>query len=130
MIPMPTLAPRCLRITRESISVPARKVSRMAPNPARKLTQSVIVSPTMFPATAPTMISISATDIAMRIEITEASKARPSHRADAIHTYPIALPLSPSICEPERGKRAWRRANKNPRGGGFCDGTSPHGVTR
>src|SRR3546814_8938445 len=80
---------KCLRITRLSISVPARKVSRIAPKPARKLTQSVRSSPMTLPATAPTMISMRATETATRIEMIEASRARPSQTADASHTFSI-----------------------------------------
>ena len=47
----------------------------IAPKPARKLTQGVISSPMVLPATAPTMISISATEIATRIEMIEAASA-------------------------------------------------------
>ena len=49
----------------------------IAPKPARKLTHGVISSPMMLPAIAPTMISMSATEIATRIEMMEAASARP-----------------------------------------------------
>ena len=59
----------------------------MAPKPARKLTHSVSVRPMTLPATAPTMISISATEMATRIEMIDAASARPSHSADASQTF-------------------------------------------
>src|SRR5215467_102794 len=37
----------------------------------------------ILPATAPTMISIRATEIAAQIDITDAARARPIHKADA-----------------------------------------------
>jgi hypothetical protein len=54
-----------------SISVPARKVSMMAPKPARKFTHGTSSRPMALPAKAPTTISTSATDMAMRIEMME-----------------------------------------------------------
>jgi len=84
---MPRLAPTFLLMTWASISVPARKVSRIAPNPARKLTQGVISSPIVLPAIAPTMISMSATDIATRMEMMDAASASASHTDDASQTF-------------------------------------------
>jgi transporter family protein len=81
---------KCLRMTRLSISLPARKVSRIAPKPARKFTHSLSWSPMVLPATAPTMISTNATDIATRIEMIEASSASPSQTAETSHTFSIA----------------------------------------
>jgi len=72
-----------------SISVPARKVSMIAPNPARKFTHSVSGRPIALPASAPTMISISATETATRIETIAATSARPIHKADCSQTCPI-----------------------------------------
>jgi hypothetical protein len=40
------------------------------------------VRPIVLPASAPTMISISATETATRIETIEANSARPIHKAD------------------------------------------------
>ena len=54
----------------------------IAPNPARKFTQSVSGRPIALPASAPTTISISATETATRIETIEAISARPIHKAD------------------------------------------------
>ena len=90
MTPMLMLGQNFLRTTTASISVPARKVSRMAPKPARKLTQGARVKPTRLPATAPTTISTSATDIATQIEMTDASSASPTHSAEASQTLSIA----------------------------------------
>jgi hypothetical protein len=70
-----------------SISVPARNVSMIAPNPARKFTHCVISRPITLPATAPTMISTSATDIATRMEMMEASSASPIQTAEASQTF-------------------------------------------
>src|SRR6266478_3174408 len=96
------LAAACLRMTRGSISVPAKKVRRMAPNPARKFTQSVSARGRRFPATAPTTISIRATDIAARIEIIAATRAKPNHKADASKTFSKALSFAPGERDRER----------------------------
>ena len=61
----------------------------IAPKPARKLTQGVRSSPKALPAMAPTMISISATEIETRIEIMEAASAKPIHRDDASQMFSI-----------------------------------------
>ena len=58
----------------------------MAPKPARKFTQGVMSRPMALPATAPTMISTSATDMATRIEMIEASSASPIQSAEASQT--------------------------------------------
>src|SRR5215469_3153116 len=87
--PMVMLDQKCLRTMRGSISVPARKVRRIAPKPARKLTQSVICRATRLPATAPTTISTRATDIPTRIEMRDASRANPSHKAEWSQTLAI-----------------------------------------
>jgi hypothetical protein len=58
----------------------------MAPNPARKLTQGVISSPIVLPAIAPTMISMSATDMATLIEMMDANSASASQTDDASQT--------------------------------------------
>ena len=83
---MPTLAPRLFRMTFISISVPARKVSRMAPKPARKFTQGVISRPMVLPAMAPTTISMSATEMATRMEIIDAASASASQTDEASQT--------------------------------------------
>src|SRR6266849_3080794 len=69
-----------------------------------------------LPATAPTMISISATEMAAQIEIRDAARARPIHSADASQTLSIAIlfPALPQQAdEPtERGHghgTAWRK---------------------
>ena len=74
----------------------------MAPKPARKFTQGVSGSATMLPATAPTMISISATEIATRIETIEATSASPIQSADASQT----LSIEPPPCRAPRGTPA------------------------
>src|SRR6266850_3669602 len=119
------LAAACLRMTRGSISVPARKVRRMAPNPARKFTQSVSARGSRFPATAPTTISINATEIATRMDMIAATKAKPNHNADASRTFskahlfvnrfawPDALapwPLGPVTSDTASGERDRERA--------------------
>ena len=87
---------KCFRTTAGSISAPARKVRIMAPAPARKLTQGVISSlagvpssePTQgmtFPATAPTISSMRATEMAARMEMRVASSARPTQSAAINH---------------------------------------------
>ena len=86
--PMLMLDQKCLRTTCGSISAPARKVSRMAPKPARKLTQGASGRPMRLPATAPTTISTSATEIATQID---------SHRCDE------SKPDPQGRCEPDRG---------------------------
>ena len=88
-MPMLMLDQKLRRTTCGSISAPARKVSRIAPNPARKFTQGASGSPTMLPATAPTTISIRATEIATQTETIEATSARPIHSADASQTLSI-----------------------------------------
>src|SRR5579862_191382 len=80
------------RITPGSISAPARKVSRIAPNPAWKFTHGEISSPTELPAIAPTTISISATEIPTRIEISAAASARPIHSDEASHMFSMHGP--------------------------------------
>src|SRR5258706_10243257 len=75
----------------------------MAPNPARKFTQSVSARGRRFPATAPTTISIRATDIAARIEIIAATRAKPNHKADASKTFSKALSFAPG--ERDRDER-------------------------
>src|SRR5215470_11638004 len=47
-----------------------------------------------LPATAPTMISISATEIAAQIDIRDAARARPIHSADASQTLSMAILFS------------------------------------
>jgi len=68
-----------------SISAPARNVSTSDPALARNVTTSVWVTcsrmPGMFPASAPTTISTSAAGIAIRMLMTDASKAMPSQMA-------------------------------------------------
>src|SRR5258707_5296179 len=123
---MVRLDQKCLRTTRLSISVPARKVSRMAPKPARKFTHSVRCRPMTLPATAPTTISTRAMDIATRIEMIEASKARPSQTADANQTFSIAhsfRPQRPNRCEREGGKT-------KPASRRVMAGTLPHAFAR
>ena len=44
---------KCFLTMRGSISVPAKKVNKIAPNPARKFTQSVMCRPSVLPAIAP-----------------------------------------------------------------------------
>src|SRR5229473_4417648 len=69
-----------------------------------------------LPATAPTMISIRATEIAAQIDIRDAASARPIHSADASQTLSMAIlfPALPQQAdEPtERGHghvTAWRK---------------------
>src|SRR5216684_9313979 len=69
-----------------------------------------------LPATAPTMISIRATEIAAQIDIRDAASARPIHSADASQTFSMAIlfPALPQQAdEPtERGHghvTAWRK---------------------
>src|SRR5216684_2474119 len=63
-----------------------------------------------LPATAPTMISIRATEMAAQIDIRDAARARPIHSADASQTLSMAilLPALPQRAdEPtERGARS------------------------
>jgi hypothetical protein len=49
-------------------------------------------SPIVFPATAPTMISMRATDIATRIEMTDAKRARPNQTAESARRFPSRTP--------------------------------------
>src|SRR6266478_2449728 len=49
-----------------------------------------------LPATAPTMISIRATEIAAQIDIRDAARARPIHSADASQTFSMAI-LFPAL---------------------------------
>jgi hypothetical protein len=74
----------------------------------------------MFPATAPTIISTSATEIANRIEISEAASARPIHKAATSQIFSIALPF----WAPPR-----RRLSPTGWGGDYgCRNTKPPGV--
>ena len=73
--------------TSGSISVPARNVNMIAPNPARKFTHCVISRPITLPAMAPTTISMSATETATRIEMMDARSASPIQTAEASQTF-------------------------------------------
>jgi len=64
-----------------SISAPARKVRRTAPKAARKLTHSLVCSPRKLPPITPIPISISATEMPVRIETRLATKASSIHAA-------------------------------------------------
>src|SRR5882724_4681091 len=64
-----------------SISAPARKVRRTAPKVARKLTHSLVCRPRKLPPITPMPISISATEMPVRIETTLATKASSIHAA-------------------------------------------------
>src|SRR5579871_2996768 len=71
----------------------------------------------ILPATAPTMISIRATEIAAQIDIRDAARARPIHRADASQTLSIANLFSSSPAASSATHRpghagggGWRRA--------------------
>src|SRR6266566_3629262 len=64
-----------------SISAPARKVRRTAPKVARKLTHSLVCSPRKLPPITPIPISISATEMPVRIETRLATKASTIHAA-------------------------------------------------
>src|SRR4030042_1805043 len=101
--PMASEGLQCFRSTSGSISAPARNVSRMLPKPARKLIQGVVSNladvpindPTRgmtSPAAAPTRISMSATQMAVRIEIMLANSARPTHKA-AINQGDSSIPI-------------------------------------
>ena len=79
--------------TSGSISVPARNVNMIAPNPARKFTHCVISRPITLPAMAPTTISMSATETATRIEMMDASSASPIQTAEASQTFPLRMLL-------------------------------------
>ena len=72
-------------MTRGPISAPARNVSTSEPTPARNVMAWVWVTcsrmPGMLPASAPTTISTNAAGTAIRILITEASRAMPSQIA-------------------------------------------------
>src|SRR5712675_1151892 len=66
-----------------------------------------------LPATAPTMISIRATEMAAQIDIRDAARARPIHSADASQTLSMAVlfPALPQQAD-ERGRghvTAWRK---------------------
>ena len=82
---MDTLAFQCPRRDTGSISAPARKVSTREPVLARKVTNSgwlmCCSMPGMFPASAPTTISTSATGIAILMLMTDASRAIPTQMA-------------------------------------------------
>ncbi len=117
-IPMLMLDQKFLRTTSGSISAPARKVSRMAPKPARKLTQGASGRPMMLPATAPTTISVSATDIPTQIDNMDAASASPIQSADANQTEAIAF------SSPFRGGRAAKLSVRMRRT------TGPYRITR
>src|ERR1035438_2140574 len=82
-----------------SSSAPARKVSTMAPVPARKLTQPDLAPNTSVPmsapimscATVPTTISDSAVEILNQIDSIVATKASTSHSAAENQTCSIAV---------------------------------------
>src|SRR4030042_1867244 len=89
---MVMLDQKCFRTTTGSISAPARNVRMIAPAPARKLIQGVIsrlagvpisdpIQGMAFPAAAPTTSSMSATDMAVRMEMRLARSARHINKA-------------------------------------------------
>src|SRR5258707_9268283 len=90
--------------TMGSSSAPARKVSTIAPMPARNLTQPSSVPSTADPmnalkinwAVVPTMISDSAVETRSQTENRPAITARPSHNAASAHTLVmLILAVSP-----------------------------------
>jgi hypothetical protein len=72
------LALRCRRNEAGSISAPARKVSKTLPKPARKVIQSLVCMWRTLPASTPTPISVSATEMPVRMEIRLATSGRRS----------------------------------------------------
>ena len=83
--PMPRLTRQCRRRLTGSISAPARKVKTAEPRVARKVVNSVCTTrccePGMLPATAPTTISIRATEMPTRMLTRLASNAMAIHTA-------------------------------------------------
>lgn len=84
-IPIPRLARQCRRKLSGSISAPARNVSTAEPIVARKVVNWVSCTtcewPGMLPTTAPTTISMSATEMPTRMLMRLASSAMPIHAA-------------------------------------------------
>src|SRR5215472_10105736 len=85
-------------MTARSISTPARNVSRIAPNPASQLIQSLSCRWMRLPATAPTTISVNATETVSQTDSTDAANASPIHSAASSQTCStthLSLRLSP-----------------------------------
>src|SRR5215831_4109090 len=85
-------------MTARSISTPARNVSRIAPNPASQLIQSLSCRWMRLPATAPTTISVNATETVSQTDSTDATNASPIHSAvisQTCSTTHLSLRLSP-----------------------------------
>src|ERR1700694_5182653 len=81
------------RMTAWSISTPARKVRRIAPNPASQLIQSLSSRWRRLPAMAPTMISVSATETVNQTDNTDAASARPIHNPAISQTFATGTSL-------------------------------------
>src|SRR6516162_3023831 len=85
-------------MTARSISTPARNVSRIAPNPASQLIQSLSCRWMRLPATAPITISVNATETVSQTDSTDATNASPIHSAaisQTCSTAHLSLRLSP-----------------------------------
>src|SRR5437868_9218441 len=87
--------------------MPARKVSRIAPNPASQLTQSVSCKCSRLPAMAPTMISVRATEIVSQTDSTEAASARPIHNAAISQTFSTRASFTTEMRAPEFPPSLW-----------------------
>src|SRR6266567_5657131 len=84
------------RMTAASISTPARKVKRIAPNPASQLIQSLSCRWRRLPAMAPTMISVNATETVSQTDNTDAASANPIHNAAISQTFATGTSLFPA----------------------------------
>src|SRR6516165_10888267 len=88
-------------MTARSISTPARNVSRIAPNPASQLIQSLSCRWMRLPATAPTTISVNATETVSQTDSTDATNASPIHSAaisQTCSTTHLSLPVGRDRC--------------------------------
>src|SRR5215475_11163727 len=89
-------------MTARSISTPARNVSRIAPNPATQLIQSLSCRWMRLPATAPTTISVNATETVSQTDRTDATNASPIHSAvisqTCFHDSPLSSPVARDRC--------------------------------
>src|SRR6516225_555452 len=106
-------------MTARSISTPARNVSRIAPNPASQLIQSLSCRWMRLPATAPTTISVNATETVSQTDSTDATNASPIHSAaisQTCSTTHLPLRLSP-LGQVLRMARRGEPGSGPPRGG-------------
>ena len=101
---------KCLRTTCGSISAPARKVSRMAPKPARKLTHGANGRPIDVAGDrADHDLDQGDRDRRPETEIIEAISASPSHKAEASQTFSMISSMPPRAEARSRLVGRWQR---------------------